>query len=69
MFKFLLKDTKIIFNISYAFCVNKFLENKLLSNQIKYNIINEIINEDNITIFFGDDDNYFDNLYEWINMI
>jgi hypothetical protein len=59
--------TKYIFSISYAFCVSKFLQNKFESNQIKYNIIKEIMTEDNIKIFYGEDEKYFDTLLEWIN--
>lgn len=56
------------FNVEYAFCVSKFLQNKFESNQTKYNIIKEIMNEDNIKIFYGEDEKYFDNLFEWINL-
>jgi len=55
------------FIVSYAFCVSKFLQNKLESNNTK--IIKEIMAQDNIQVFYGDDDNYFDLLYEWINKI
>ena len=30
------------FHISYAFCVSRFLQNKLTSNERKYKIMNEI---------------------------
>lgn len=55
------------FNISYAFSISKFLQNKFESKQIKYNIIKEIMFEDNIKVFYGEDDNYFDILFKWIN--
>lgn len=55
--------------ITYAFCVSSFLKNKLNSNSIKYNIIKEILDDDDIKIFYGDDDNYFDILYEWIHKL
>jgi hypothetical protein len=58
-----------IFDVSYAFCLSLFLQNKLESNTPKYNIIKEIMIEDDIKIFYGEDDKYFDNLYEWINKI
>jgi len=57
------------FIVSYAFCVSKFLQNKLESDNTKYKIIKEIMAQDNIQVFYGDDDNYFDLLYEWINKI
>jgi hypothetical protein len=61
------KNKDYIFDVSYAFCLSSFLQNKLESNTPKYNIIKEIMTEDNIKIFYGEDDKYFDNLYEWIN--
>lgn len=57
------------FIISYAFCISKFLQDKFLSNQNKYNIIKQLMDEDNIKIFYGQDENYFDLLFEWINTI
>jgi len=55
------------FSIEYAFCVSNFLKEKINSNNQKYKILKQIFNESNINIFFGDDDNYFDKIYEWIN--
>jgi len=57
----------VLFNISYAFCISHFLQEKFESNKIKYKNMKEIMNEDGIKLFYGDDDNYFDILYEWIN--
>ncbi len=65
--KMLSKITQCKFNVSYAFCVSKFLQNNLQSNKIKYITIKEILQEDNIKIFYGEDENYFDLLFEWIN--
>ena len=59
--------TNFIFTISYAFCISKFLKNKFESNIPKYNNIKEIMIEDNINLFYGCDNNYFDKLFEWIN--
>ena len=55
-----------IFNVSYAFCVSSFLQSKFQSNNLKYNIMQEIMMEDGIKIFYGEDDNYIDLLFEWI---
>lgn len=55
--------------IHYAFCVSKFLQDKFESNQIKYKNIKEIMMEDDIKIFYGEDEKYFDILFEWINQI
>ena len=55
------------FNIYYAFCISKFLQDKFQSNQIKYNNMIEIMKEDDIKIFYGEDEKYFDILFEWIN--
>jgi hypothetical protein len=63
----MLNNPSYKFNISYAFCISKYLQNKLESNKIKYTIMKELMLEDNIKIFYGDDDNYLDIVYEWIN--
>lgn len=55
------------FIISYAFCINTFLHKKMQSEQLKYIIMKEIMLEDDITLFYGEDENYFNALFEWIN--
>jgi hypothetical protein len=61
------KDNSLNFIISYSFCVSNYLKKQLNSNTNKYNNMKEIMAEDNTNIFYGDDDNYFDKLIEWIN--
>jgi hypothetical protein len=56
------------FNIDYAFCVSKFLQDKFESNNIKYNNMIEIMKEDDIKLFYGEKDNYFDLIFEWIDI-
>jgi len=51
------------FKIHYGFCVNEFLKKKLISNNKKYTILNE----NNIVVLFGDDENYFETLDNWFN--
>lgn len=53
--------------IEYAFCVSKFLQEKLISNDKKYEVLKQILDESNINIFYGEDSDYFDKIYEWIN--
>jgi len=65
--KMLNTKNNIKFNIEYAFCVSSFLQNKLNSNNIKYNIIKEIMIEDNIKLFYGEENTYFDELYKFVN--
>ncbi len=55
------------FKVCYAFCVNNFLKTKLISQEKKYIILNMIFNENNITVLFGDDENYFDTYHRWFN--
>ena len=59
-------NTNIIFTIEYTFCISKFLQDKFESNNIKYNIIKDIMLEDNIKIFYGENNNYLDIIYDWI---
>jgi hypothetical protein len=55
------------FEVHYGFCVSEFLKKKFISNEKKYKILNVILNETNIAVLFGDDDNYFETFDEWFN--
>ena len=55
------------FVVQYGFCVSKFLKEKLISNEKKYTILNTILNENNIVVLFGDDENYFETFDNWFN--
>jgi hypothetical protein len=54
------------FKVEYAFCVNDFLKNKLFSNEKKYQILQTILKENNIDIFCGDQEDYFQKINKWI---
>lgn len=54
------------FIISYAFCVNDFLKNKLISNKRKYIDLNNNLKKDDIPVFFGDDSDYNEKRDLWI---
>jgi len=51
------------FIISYALCVNNYFEEKFESKGIKYINIKKILLENNIKLFYGDD-NYLDIIYD-----
>jgi len=55
------------FEVHYGFCVSDFLKKKLISNEKKYTIFNKILNEHNIDVLFGDDEDYFETLDNWLN--
>jgi hypothetical protein len=55
------------FEVFYGFCISAFLKNKLISNEKKYVILNTILDENNIAVLFGDDENYFEILDVWFN--
>lgn len=55
------------FEVHYGFCVSNFLKNKLTSDERKYTILNTILKEHNITVLFGDDENYFETFDKWVN--
>jgi hypothetical protein len=55
------------FEVFYGFCLNDFLKNKLISKEKKYTILNTILNENNIDVLFGDDENYFEKFDTWFN--
>lgn len=55
------------FEISYGFCVNRFLWEKINSIDKKYITLDTIFKENNIKCLFGECDNYFENLHNWIH--
>ena len=55
------------FEVFYGFCVSDFLKKKLVSNEKKYTTLNTILNESNIEVLFGDDENYFETFDTWFN--
>jgi hypothetical protein len=55
------------FEVFYGFSISDYLKMKLTSNEKKYTILNAILNENNISVLFGDDDNYFETLDKWFN--
>lgn len=66
----LLEEYKILFGneftVQYAFCVSNYLQVKLSSPCDKYKTLNKIFQKKNIKIFFGDDENYFEKINNWI---
>jgi len=56
------------FEVYYGYCVSKFLQKKLISNKPKYAILNTILNEHNIAVLFGDDDDYFEMHDAWFSV-
>ncbi len=56
------------FEVKYAFCVSKFLQDKILTDDKKHRIFNKIMARHGILILFGDDLNYFDKLDEWLDI-
>ena len=56
------------FEVEYAFCVSKFLQDKILTDDKKHRIFNKIMARHGIQILFGDDLNYFDKLDEWLDI-
>jgi len=56
------------FTISYAFCLNNYFKKKFSSNNMKYNNIQSVILESEIEIMYGSDENYFEQLDNWIGI-
>jgi len=54
------------FKVEYAYTLSSYLENKLESDDYKYYILSQILNESNIKIFYGDSDNYISQINDWI---
>lgn len=54
------------FEVHYAFCVNEFLQKKLCSSEKKYAVLKTILDENYIEVLFGDANDYFEKLDNWI---
>lgn len=54
------------FTVQYSFCISEFLQKKFEAGERKYNILYQILLENNIKIFYGDSESYFNLLYNWI---
>ena len=57
------------FKVEYAFCLSKFLFDKMTSKTKKYVILSQIFKENNIDIFYGNDPDYYNKLMDWIKKI
>jgi hypothetical protein len=68
-YELMVNNIEYNFSVVYCFCVSKFLQNKLESDNIKYKNIKKIMEEDKVGLLYGDDDNYIDKLCDWINKI
>jgi len=56
------------FNIEYAFCLSKFLKKKYLSDTPKFRVMRKLHKEDNITVLFGSDSDYFSKLQKFVDL-
>lgn len=55
------------FIIEYGFCFNNYFKKKFDDeNNIKYQILQKLLLNHNIPIFYGEDDDYFEMIYNWI---
>lgn len=55
------------FKVEYAFGVSSFLKNQYISDHKKWKINRESNEKNNIPVLFGDDDDYYSKLDDWIN--
>jgi hypothetical protein len=55
------------FKIEYAFCISTFLKNIYNSDHKKWKIIKTSNEVNNSPVLFGDDEDYYSKLDEWIN--
>ena len=55
------------FQVEYAFCISTFLKKLYISDHIKWKILRNANEKNNIPVFFGDDEDYFTKLDEWIS--
>lgn len=56
------------FTVEYAFCVNDYIQYYFQNGNTKYEILDYILDENGINVFFGDDPDYFEHIDFWIKM-
>jgi hypothetical protein len=61
-----LKDATTRIDVEYAFCVSNFLKEKVTSEKPKWQALRDINKKYGIAVLFGDDEDYFDKLDEWL---
>jgi hypothetical protein len=61
------EKTKKKINFEFAFCLNSWLEKELNKDCLKYKIWKKMFAKQNIKLFYGDSENYFNDIVEWIN--
>jgi hypothetical protein len=61
------EKTKKKINLEFAFCLNSWLEAELNKDCLKYKIWKKMFDKQNIKLFYGDSENYFNDIMEWIN--
>jgi hypothetical protein len=54
------------FTVKYAFCISEFLKKDYISGRKKNEALRHINQKYGIAVLYGDDENYFDTLDEWI---
>ena len=68
---YILKEYKMClgdeFEIEYAYCLSSFLQKKYTSKQKKFEIMRKLHKDEGIVVLFGDDEDYFTKLDEWIS--
>ena len=52
--------------VDYAFCLSNYLKHEHQTNP-KYKHLNDILKENNIQVFYGEDPDYFYKLNKWVN--
>lgn len=56
------------FNIEYGFCLNNYFKNKFMDiDNNKYQILKKLLIKYNIPLFYGEDNNYIEKIFNWIN--
>jgi hypothetical protein len=56
------------FHIEYIFCLSKYFKDKFIEGSKKYALLNQIFSIYNIHCLFGEDDNYFESLHNFLTI-
>lgn len=65
-YQILLSD-KLKAKIHFSYCINNWLKNKF-NNDKTYKTFYNILKQHEIKFFFGEEENYFDELFKWIGI-
>jgi hypothetical protein len=65
LYEKMFEELDVDIEIHYAYCLSKYLQNKLEKNELRSRHTRQLLEEQDVPVFFGEDEDYFDKLDAW----